>query len=68
MHMYNKAQEMPEIGRAILAGDIEAVKALLEAGAVTYKKGKTTRLKSNIPQTRECCGKMTTVNADAFSS
>lgn len=64
--MHDKAKEMPEAGKAILAGDIEAFKALLDTGAVTYRKGKTTYLKRNIPKTYTHSGKTTTVYADAF--
>lgn len=61
-----QSQDMPAVGKAILAGNVEEVRALLNNGSILFKKGKTVCLKRNIPQTYELNGKEQVLFSDAF--
>lgn len=61
-----RTKDLPPIGKAILAGNVEEVKNLLDTDSILFKKGKIMRLKSNIPQTYYYNGEEHTVFVDAF--
>ena len=47
----HKKTAMPPAGEAILAGDIETMRRLIEDGSLLFRKGKTVQLRSDIPET-----------------
>ena len=61
--MYKKS-EMPPAGEAILAGDLEKMRRLIEDGSLLFRKGKIVRLRENIPRMVGFDGRM--ICTDAF--
>lgn len=64
--MKKKHQDISAVTNAILAGNLEEVKALYDTGCLLYKKGKITQLRKNIPETIGGRGKSFTRCVDAF--
>lgn len=62
--MYKKPI-MPPAGEAILAGDLEKMRRLIEDGSLLFKKGKIVRLREDIPKMEGFGGR--TIYTDAFS-
>lgn len=57
---------MPPAGEAILAGDIEAVRRMIEDGSLLFKKGQIVELRKNIPTIVHLDKKEMTIYSDAF--
>jgi len=62
-----KNPTMPPAGEAILAGDLEKMRRLTEDGSLLFRKGKTVKLRNDIPETVTLDGKELTIYTDAFS-
>lgn len=62
----HKKPSMPPVGKAILAGDIEAVRRMTEDGSLLFKKGKVVELRKNIPTVVRSGKKEITTYSDAF--
>ena len=63
--MYQKPS-MPPAGEAILSGDLEAMRRMIEDGSLLFKKGKVVELKKNIPIVVRSGNKEITTYSDAF--
>lgn len=62
----HKKPSMSPVGEAILAGDLEAVRCMVEDGSLIFKKGKVVELRKNIPTVVRSGKKEITTYSDAF--